>query len=227
MVWSAIIPAVASLAGAALDSSARSAGAKADRDMQIAFAKNAIQWKVQDAQKAGVHPLYALGAPTMNFSPVHTGGSDWAGTLGGMGQDISRAINAGMPKEGQLTAFEKAMQALSLQKGGLENELLAAQIRRMNAEVLSKPALPLTMPGGAKFSTGNQSSAQTVQDRYGDIVENLYGLGSLGYDAVLNLKQIGDIFRARNAGAYGPDGLLRNPRNVDPRKRWLQQRGRR
>jgi hypothetical protein len=193
---------------------------KHNERLQREFAQNAISWRVADANRAGIHPLYALGAPTLSPS-VSVGGG--VSSAADMGQDISRALSAGMPREGQLSSFEQAIQDLQLKKYGLENELLAAQIRRINTEVLSKPALPLTMPGGAQFSTGNQSSAQTVQDRYGDIVENVYGLGSLGYDAILNLRQIGDNFRSNNASRYGRDGLLRNPRNVDPRKRWLQQ----
>lgn len=217
----AALPAIASAASSIWNSISGKNEARHQERLQREFAQNQIQWKVADAKKAGIHPLYALGAPTMSYSPVSVGGGL---EMPDMGQDISRAMNAGMPKEGQLSSFDAAVQDLQLKKFGLENELLAAQIRRLNTEVLSKPALPITLPGGSKFDTGNQSSAQTVQDRYGDIVENIYGIGSLGYDAVLNMKQVGDAFRARNPSRYRSDGLLRNPRNVDPRKRWLEQR---
>lgn len=40
-------------------------------DYQEKFAKEGIQWKVADAIKAGIHPLYALGASTNAFQPVH------------------------------------------------------------------------------------------------------------------------------------------------------------
>ena len=62
-----------------------------NRAFQLAAAKNSIQWRVQDAQKAGVHPLYALGAPTFSPSPVMSGLGD---SIANAGQDISRAVEA-------------------------------------------------------------------------------------------------------------------------------------
>lgn len=66
----------------------------ANKDLQRKYAENSIQWKVQDAKKAGVHPLAALGANTMSFSPQTVGQmkSDF-------GQNLGRAINAGLDKE--------------------------------------------------------------------------------------------------------------------------------
>lgn len=39
-------------------------------NLQREFAQNSIQWKVQDAIKAGIHPLAALGASGYSASPV-------------------------------------------------------------------------------------------------------------------------------------------------------------
>lgn len=151
-----------------------------ERKLQVAFAKNAIQWKTADALKAGVHPLYALGAPTTSYSPVSVGGGGYS-DVSSMGQDIGRAVGAGIPREGQLSAFDSAVQELTLKKFGLENELLASQIARMNQDTLSKPAIPsVTLPSGAgRVVPGQSSKAQVVQDEYGDIVENGYGLWRL------------------------------------------------
>lgn len=165
------------LIGSLFDSS--KSDAKRQERLQLAFAKNAIQWKVADATKAGIHPLYALGAPTMSYSPVSVGGGS---AMSDMGQDISRALAAGMPREGQVSAYDLALQDLTLKQFGLQNELLAAQVARARQEVLSKPALPgvTTLPfGQGKIPMGPQSSAQSVQDKYGDIVENVYGLWSV------------------------------------------------
>ena len=40
-----------------------------NREMQYDFAQHGIQWKVQDAMAAGLHPLSALGAVTPGASP--------------------------------------------------------------------------------------------------------------------------------------------------------------
>lgn len=175
-----------------------------DRKMQAAFAKNAIQWKVADANKAGVHPLYALGAPTMNYSPVSVGGGGYGG--GSIsGQDISRAIGAGMPKSGQLSAYEQAVQDLTLQGMGLDNEYKAAQLARLRNEMLNKPALPeIKLPGPVPFQTGDSSKSQVVQDEYGDLIENVYGTGRLIYDSFTNLdKMMGGKFLGSRWGS-GP-----------------------
>lgn len=38
-------------------------------EFQKEFAQNGIQWRVEDAKAAGLHPLFALGASTPSFSP--------------------------------------------------------------------------------------------------------------------------------------------------------------
>lgn len=85
--------------------------AKQQANLQREFAKKGIQWKVADAKKAGVHPLAALGANTISYSPVSVGTPDF----GAVGQDIGRAIDAGS------TANQRA--------SSLSTRLLEAQIR--------------------------------------------------------------------------------------------------
>lgn len=47
--------------------------------MQKEFAQNGIQWKVMDAQKAGIHPAVALGANTYQATPSSVGVSSGKG----------------------------------------------------------------------------------------------------------------------------------------------------
>lgn len=61
------------------------------------FAQNQIQWKVQDAKNAGVHPLYALGAPAVSFSPSFGGAEPKRNVMRDLseaGAGISRAAGA-------------------------------------------------------------------------------------------------------------------------------------
>ena len=106
-----------------------------DRAQQREFAQNSIQWKSQDAQKAGINPYYALGASTASYSPSAVGLSSDGGIGKGMSdssQDIGRAVSATMDKGGKDDAFTLATKKLALEKGGLENQLLASQIRKNN-----------------------------------------------------------------------------------------------
>lgn len=93
-----------SLVGTAIGVGAKFLGAKKDHEnaqnianqniaLQKEFAQSGIQWKVEDAKKAGIHPLFALGANTHSFSPVSVG-SNYQGAFSDMGADISRAIQS-------------------------------------------------------------------------------------------------------------------------------------
>lgn len=103
--------------------------------LQREFAQSGIQWKVEDAKKAGVHPLYALGAQTTSYSPVSVGAvgdNSLASGVASAGQDLSRAIAATSSKPTRTAAIAEA---LTLEKGALENDLLRAQIAKLKGQV--------------------------------------------------------------------------------------------
>lgn len=153
MGW--IGPAIA--AGTNLASAAIGAdNASKNADLQREFAKKGIRWKVADAQAAGIHPLYALGAQTHSFQPTSSG--DVMASISDMGQNVSRAVEA------TRTAPERsdaALRALQLERAGLENDLLRSQIAQ-NALSSRSPAMamasdPYLLPG--------QSSSGLVSEK--------------------------------------------------------------
>lgn len=97
--------------------------ARKQAHLQKEFAQNGIQWKVEDAKKAGIHPLYALGANTMSYSPT-TVGTD----LAGVGQNLGRAIDSTRTEPQKIDAVQETLGRLAIERGGLENELLRQQI---------------------------------------------------------------------------------------------------
>lgn len=108
--------------------------------MQKQFAQNGIQWKVEDAKKAGIHPLAALGSQTHSFSPVAAG--DFSG-LSQAGQDLGRALDAPRTKSQRVDAYTAETQRLTVQRMGLENELLASKIAKTK-----QPGSPPAAPSG-------------------------------------------------------------------------------
>ena len=90
---------------------------------QREFAQQGIRWRVEDAKRAGINPLAALGANIPTGQPVVVG-TDFGSTMGKMGQDISRAVSSG------LTRYEREMQ--DLRKKALEVEIEGQQIRNRN-----------------------------------------------------------------------------------------------
>lgn len=119
------------------NSRARTSGdaqAAAQAAMQKEFAQNGIRWKVEDAVKAGLHPLAALGAQGASYTPVSTNfssDSPRADFYSKTGQNISRAINSSMTPE------EKAMKALTIESMQIDNA-----IKKKHLEGIDGPPLP-------------------------------------------------------------------------------------
>lgn len=141
----------------------RTADAQRDQDYQRQehFARHGVQWRAEDALKAGIHPLYALGGnfATYSGSPVTVGApsvtpdTSMGSAVASMGQDIGRAINATRTGQQREDAFTKTVQDLTLQKMGLENTLLASQIKRL--QVNDNPPFPSATSSQNNPTTAN------------------------------------------------------------------------
>nr|QJB20433.1 MAG: DNA pilot protein [Microvirus sp.] len=122
-------------------------------ELQREFAQNGLRWKVADAKAAGIHPLFAVGAPPITASPAYAGAP--TPDLSSVGQDIGRAIDAKRTPVERTTA---RIEALSVERAELENDLLRSQIAKIN-----QPASPPPMPGGSYVIDGQgNSSVSTV-----------------------------------------------------------------
>lgn len=151
MVWGAIATLAGNVLGSHLDRNAKGGSVGPDFswlnfEEQKTLAREGIRMRVADAKAAGIHPLYALGAPTMGGSPVQSfsegdGGSNWQSSLGAAGQDIGRAIDATRTHGERVGA---RVEALQLDRAELENELLRSKIAREKAQI--GPPLPSGNP---------------------------------------------------------------------------------
>lgn len=148
MSWlGSIISGAAGLLGGAFSNRKNESTANKNVDQQRKFAQKGIQWKVADAKKAGIHPLYALGANTHSFSPIAV--QDSVGpAVANMGQDISRAMYATADAD---TRAASKVAALQVENMGLQNDLLRAQIAKLYSQV--GPA----HPGGVAFPVSPDS----------------------------------------------------------------------
>lgn len=149
MPWAAIIPAVASVAGSVIggvmSSNAQRENTEMNIGMQREFAQNGISWKVDDAKRAGVHPLFALGAQTHPFAPVQVGSPDYASTFSRAGQDLGRAAVSLMDNK-KRDNFVSQASVLQLENQALQNDLLRSQIARLNGQI--PPPYPLGVGTG-------------------------------------------------------------------------------
>lgn len=129
---------VGSLLGANSNDRANDANmafAREQLEYQKELAKNQIQWKVEDAKKAGLHPMAALGLSSMSYSPVSAGqvGADYSGignSLMSMGQNIDRASMAAKDREQQerALALQERQADLQLENMKLQNDYIREQI---------------------------------------------------------------------------------------------------
>lgn len=102
--------------------------------LQREFAQHGIRWRVEDARAAGLHPLAALGMQPASASPSFVSAPFVEGT------DYGRAARAGMTGGERLGLLSEM---LSIQRMGLENELLASQIARMKMDGPPGPEIEL------------------------------------------------------------------------------------
>lgn len=166
--------------------------------LQKDFAQKGIQWKVKDAEKAGVHPLAALGANTIAYSPVTVGTPDLG--LGQMGQDIGRAIDAGSTAnqrtaslqtriaEAQLKGLEldnagKAIQNTALASQSIRNAQVGPPMAAVSGETNTGMAGQGTskliyagerLPGTPEYSTADQG-----ETTFGEAAGELFGISKL------------------------------------------------
>lgn len=159
-----------------------------NRRDQYDFAQNAIQWKVADAEKAGIHPLYALGANPTSFNPVSVGLSSenhLGRGLSAMGQDISRAVAAPRSPADKVNGVAVAQQtqsnALSIENQQIQNQILRVRLALMT-QPGTPPGVPFEVPeknkpeerpplmiGGRRWDTNPDTSPMKAwEDQYGD-----------------------------------------------------------
>lgn len=179
--------------------------AQMDREHQLAFAREGIQWRVDDAKKAGIHPLYALGAQTPSYTPVSMNFTPQDGLARGLadaGQDIGRAVQALAPRNERERNYVEASQTLSLEKQTLENQLLASQIRRLN-----QPATPPGLPASTIIpGQGNASLTDLAPRVPAGKVESkpLEVINSVGPNLSQEPDGVSDVGYARTATGFAP-----------------------
>lgn len=157
-----IVSAVGSIAGGILGANSAQNVAGMNYEAQKEFAQNGIRWKVEDAKRAGIHPLYALGASTQGYSPSggYTGDYGISDAAAHLGQGYERAQQAKMTKEerDKQDVRDAIQDMAALEDLNQKRRMNDAQIRLANSEIfrnyalstnaLRKTGLPPAMPGG-------------------------------------------------------------------------------
>lgn len=176
------IGAIGSIAGGLLGnasaSAARSAQQKHINQMlawQRTMATHGVQWKVEDAKKAGIHPLAALGANIQQAAPIGASfpsqSYDW---MGKAGQNLGRAVSAATSRTEQAATqnYRRELMKAQVTNAHLQNQYLASQIQ--SQRVSQPPGLPQAktlIPGQG------DSNVQTRQAAKGSTAPETIGPG--------------------------------------------------
>lgn len=100
--------------------------------------QNSVQWRVADAKKAGIHPLYAMGQAPMSIAPMAF--EDRIGPeISRMGQDVGNVIasqqtNAQKYQSEMVQSINNQMLLTELYKSEAELALLQNKVKRENTE---------------------------------------------------------------------------------------------
>lgn len=156
------IQALGSFLGNKMSSDAAAEQNEQNRKSQEEFAKMGVRWRVEDAKAAGIHPLAALGAQTVSYTPSFVGdtsmGPGISSAMSQMGQGIERAIAAKQTEEERaLKAAQLASINLDLEHKALQNRLLQNQITSSQVP----PALP-SDTGMSPTLLSGQTNARVV-----------------------------------------------------------------
>lgn len=175
-MWGAIASAAASALGSYMSNKSKSdayndstAFSREQFEYQKALHQNQIQWRVEDAKKAGVHPMAALGLSSMSFSPVSAASSpEYDNWLGEVGQNIDRAIQQGKTRaeREQAQALQDKLIGIQIRKGEADADLAETQAASARFELQRQlfPSPPPVnrstglVPGQGDSLSGNTSS---------------------------------------------------------------------
>lgn len=156
VVAGAAIGAGASLLGGMMTDRANRRTARENLAYQREFAQKGIQWRVEDAKAAGLHPLFALGAQTPSYSPAQTVGSGVGKSLSEAGQAIGNAV--------------------ARQQTAEQQQLAAAQLRLLQAQANSEDERAF----GMFLDNARKVQDQQPQQSPGNLVDPRFVYGAAG-----------------------------------------------
>lgn len=133
-------------------------------DHQKEFAQNSIQWRVNDAKKAGIHPLYALGSQGISYAPSSFSSMPDT-SLSDAGNAVGSAVAgfAGQKQAKELHELQVASMLEDIRGKRLANEMSQKELSRMGQvgashstllqSSLSGQATPVTDSGANKTTS--------------------------------------------------------------------------
>lgn len=164
--------------------------AREQMQFQQDYAKNVAQWRVEDAKKAGLHPMAALGISSPNYSPVSAPSSPSYSTGSDIdpmefGQSLNYAATKAKDADNQ-----QQMVNLQIEGMRLDNDYKRAQIEQLQVDNLaSSIASNQAFASPASPVVNSDSPVNLPSDSiFGKTIHRLYHLSQHGDTRVLVLN---------------------------------------
>lgn len=196
---------------------------------QVRFAKNSLQWRVQDAKRAGLHPLAALGTQVTPYTPLQGGGSVYTGDA--MPDAIRSAVGRvsdhfTKDPEGESRTRLNNAQASVLEQQA-QDSLIARTAQSANArqdlsvktpmeQITHQPNKNMVYTPYGVLPLRPWSKSQDVENETGDAGDSAWGILRLLDSVMYNMFDRGDAeYRSqrhntrRGLKAYRQSGVVR------------------
>lgn len=231
----AVISAGSQLAGGLIGAKQQKKSMKMQLRAQKEFAQQGVRWRVADARAAGISPLAALGAATHSPSFTYTGDT-MGDAIAGAGKAVAAGIQAkeaaDMARQSHQAALMEAGSRMRANNAEAYRNVKAGDVaaqqhimstvkrvvqrlgsdRAAAAGVSHKDAIgkqkPITTPFGPWRTDPRFSETQEVEDRYGDIIGGLFGLGRRAYE-------MGDAWQESRLNPDDVDAVIEFLKKVD------------
>lgn len=174
--------------------------ARENMALQREFAQSGIQWRVEDAKKAGIHPIYALGGAGASFSPVSanfTADTSVPNALAAAGQDIGRAVHATRTQKDRVGALSATAAKLQLEGAQLDNDLKRVEIASKTGRLRQGQVGPPN-PVGANYLIPGQTESGEVKPKPLEVAPANKGAPSMEGGAIT------DVGQARTTQGWAP-----------------------
>lgn len=157
LISSAFIGAGSNILGGVASAFGSSAASREEYERQKEFAQNSVSWRVQDAKKAGLHPLYALNASAASYSPQAAVGDDYG--LSAAGNSFADIYSRSPSKaEKAMQQQQRLLNDAQLASTKLSMEAQKADILKTKAET----SLIRSQIGSSSFGGSNNSFSAPV-----------------------------------------------------------------
>ncbi len=217
MVW----PIIAAAAISAYASNR--ASKRAEKANLAALEAGSIQARVDEAKAAGIHPLYALGAnintPTFTSGSAAKDGLSYAADVAATGlraygrqkgqgatQDLARQESESRTREN--ISRTNYNDALTFKTWSDNARAAQAANSQQDPFTIGDPRLPappgigrITTPGGDIY-TSKTTSSEDVEEQYGDVAQEVYGMWRLSNDLMENALRKSKRTRKKYRGPY-------------------------